>query len=96
MANQNENKKTAEQLRQESEDHPLLGFAQTLPTDAINSVLRGETDIMDILSAELASRGLNLTGHWVGFPEANKQHEARMEYYRKGWDLPRDAKLAQY
>lgn len=38
----------------------------------LSLVARGELDVMDLVRGELANRGCNLQGKWVGFPEAEK------------------------
>lgn len=45
---------------------------QCVPASVIAAAVRGEMDVMQLLRAELANRGLNSQAHWVGFREANR------------------------
>jgi hypothetical protein len=43
---------------------------QTLPTHALTWMARHPFESRGLALAELASRGFDLSGNWVGFPEA--------------------------
>lgn len=47
-----------------------VGFIQTALTKVLAAVARGEIDLNQIAREELASRGLNDQGRWVGFDQA--------------------------
>ena len=51
-----------------------LGFIQTAVTKVLSAAARGELDLNRLSREELASRGLNMTGRWVGFERAAKIH----------------------
>ena len=43
---------------------------QTLPDDVLTALVRGDLDAGALLRRELANRGLDATGRWVGFAAA--------------------------
>ncbi len=47
-----------------------IGFIQTADTEVLAAVARGEIDLNQIAREELASRGLNDQGRWVGFDQS--------------------------
>lgn len=47
-------------------------YIQTIPTEVLAAAARGEIDLNQLASYELASRGLDTTGKWVGYPAAAK------------------------
>ncbi|MFA6310581.1 MAG: hypothetical protein WCV99_15590 [Sterolibacterium sp.] len=47
-----------------------VGFIQLADTEVLAAVARGEIDLNLIAREELASRGLNDQGRWVGFDQA--------------------------
>jgi hypothetical protein len=47
-----------------------LGFIQIALTTVLAAVARGELDLNQLALQELASRGLDHDGHWVGFEDA--------------------------
>ena len=49
-----------------------VGFIQTALTKVLAAVARGEIDLNQIAREELASRGLDDRGRWVGFDAAKK------------------------
>jgi hypothetical protein len=51
-----------------------LGFVQIAPTNVLAAVSRGELDLNLIAREELASRGLDKNGVWVGFKNAARIH----------------------
>jgi hypothetical protein len=53
----------------EKERH-ALEMLQTFPAFLLAAVVRGELDLNVLAKRELASRGLNHDGRWVGFDRA--------------------------
>ena len=51
-----------------------LGFIQTAPTALLVAAVRGELDLNRLARVELASRGLDRDGVWVGFERAREIH----------------------
>jgi hypothetical protein len=51
-----------------------LGFIQTGPTALLAAAARGELDLNRLARVELASRGLDRDGVWVGFERAREIH----------------------
>ena len=51
---------------------------QTLSKDAIINIANGNQLIKEIASQELANRGLDSHGVWVGFNKAKKLHHERI------------------
>lgn len=51
-----------------------LGFMQTALTNVLAAAARGEIDLNQLARKELASRGLDDQGDWVGFPRAKQIH----------------------
>jgi hypothetical protein len=56
--------------------NPNYLFSLT-PTALLVEALRGEFDMVRLVMAELANRGLNKEGNWVGFTEAAKIHKIK-------------------
>jgi hypothetical protein len=54
-----------------------LGFIQTAATVLLAAVARGELDLNQLARVELASRGLDRDGVWVGFEQARVIHGFR-------------------
>jgi hypothetical protein len=54
-----------------------LGFIQTAATVLLAAVARGELDLNQLARLELASRGLDQDGVWVGFQRAREVHGFR-------------------
>jgi hypothetical protein len=52
-----------------------LGFLQLADTTVLATVARGELDLNRLAREELASRGLDEQGRWVGFPRAAEIHQ---------------------
>jgi hypothetical protein len=50
---------------------------QPFPSAVLAAVARGEIDLNAIARAELANRGLDLAGKWVGFEAAKRAQEVR-------------------
>ncbi|MBI3479450.1 MAG: hypothetical protein HY016_03700 [Nitrosomonadales bacterium] len=51
-----------------------LGFIQTVLTKVLAAAARGELDLNRLAREELAARGLDQNGAWVGFHKAAKIH----------------------
>ncbi len=51
-----------------------LEFIQTGPTALLAAAARGELDLNRLARVELASRGLDRDGVWVGFERAREIH----------------------
>jgi hypothetical protein len=54
--------------------NPLFAFS-TMPTELIVNFVKGVYDIDYFLRSELAQRGLNINGQWIGFEAAKKEHK---------------------
>jgi hypothetical protein len=53
-------------------------YLQTIPAALLAAVVRGEIDLNLVASEQLAARGLDASGAWVGFPAANAAHAVRL------------------
>jgi len=51
------------------------GFIQIALTKVLAAVARGELDLNRLAKEELAARGLNDRGNWIGFDAAKKHHK---------------------
>lgn len=51
-----------------------IGFIQIAATKVLAAIARGEIDLNRIVREELASRGLDQNGKWVGFDKAREIH----------------------
>ena len=51
-----------------------LGFIQTALNKVLAAAARGELDLNRLAKQELAARGLNDQGNWIGFDAAKKHH----------------------
>ena len=54
-----------------------IGFIQIAPTKVLAAVSRGELDLNLVAREELAARGLDKNGVWVGFDRAAKIHNLK-------------------
>jgi hypothetical protein len=54
-----------------------LGFIQIAPTDVLSAVAKGELDLNHLARLEMANRGLDKDGHWVGFYNAHLIHNTK-------------------
>lgn len=52
-----------------------IGFIQTAAARVLAAVARGEIDLNRIAKEELANRGLDANGAWVGFAKAKELHQ---------------------
>ncbi len=50
------------------------GFIQIAAIKVLAAVARGELDLNRLAKQELAARGLNERGNWIGFDAAKKHH----------------------
>lgn len=53
------------------------GFIQITLTKVLAAVARAELDLNRLAREELASRGLNDQGNWVGFDRARQIHKVK-------------------
>jgi hypothetical protein len=53
-----------------------LGFIQLALNKVLVAVANGELDLNNLARKELANRGLDKQGNWVGFAQANQIHNA--------------------
>lgn len=53
-----------------------LGFIQLALNKVLVAVANGELDLNNLARKELANRGLDKQGQWVGFDKANQIHNA--------------------
>ena len=51
------------------------GFIQIAAIKVLAAVARGELDLNRLAKQELAARGLNDQGNWIGFDAAKKHHK---------------------
>ncbi len=51
------------------------GFIQIAAIKVLAAVARGELDLNRLAKEELAARGLNDQGNWIGFDAAKKHHK---------------------
>jgi len=51
-----------------------IGFIQIAMTKVLAAVARGELDLNRLAHEELAARGLDVNGTWVGFDRAKQIH----------------------
>ena len=51
-----------------------IGFIQIALTKVLAAAARGEIDLNRLAREELAARGLDNQGVWVGFPRAKQIH----------------------
>ena len=51
------------------------GFIQIAAIKVLAAVARGELDLNRLAKEELAARGLNDQGNWIGFDAAQKHHK---------------------
>lgn len=49
---------------------PAQEYVQTIPSEILAAVARGEIDLNQLAQLELASRGQDINGKWVGFERA--------------------------
>ena len=53
-----------------------LGFIQLALNKVLVAVANGQLDLNNLACKELANRGLDKQGNWVGFAQANQIHNA--------------------
>lgn len=54
-----------------------VGFIQIAGIKALSAAAKGELDLNRLAREELASRGLDREGHWVGFDRASQIHNIK-------------------
>jgi hypothetical protein len=54
-----------------------VGFIQIAGIKALSAAAKGELDLNRLAREELASRGLDKEGHWVGFDRASQIHNIK-------------------
>ena len=64
------------------EENPDFIFDST-DSSLLVQIVNRDIDAIMYASSELAKRGQNRQGFWVGFEEANNDHYCRMELMRK-------------
>jgi hypothetical protein len=52
-----------------------LGFIQIVSVAILTAAARDELDLNDLARRELANRGLDHNGQWVGFDNAQRIHD---------------------
>lgn len=50
---------------------------QSAATALLAAAVRGELDLNALAAEELANRGVDRSGRWIGFPQAAKIHQVR-------------------
>jgi hypothetical protein len=55
-----------------------LGYLGLMSSAFLGLVAEGRVDIQQLASGILANRGQDITGKWVGFPEAKTLHLQRI------------------
>lgn len=63
----------------------VRGVLQIMDVEALKSVIRGEIDLTQVGRREIADRGLDKSGKWVGFEKAKKLHalESKMSFRKR-------------
>lgn len=51
-----------------------LSFLQSLPIALVAAIARGDIDVQQMAREELAARGVDENGAWVGFAAASRIH----------------------
>jgi hypothetical protein len=54
-----------------------VGFIQIAGLKALSAAAKGELDLNRLAREELASRGLDKEGHWIGFERASQIHNVK-------------------
>lgn len=55
------------------QDTHIADAVRGFDTAALVAILQGQVNVLDVARAELASRGLDLSGRWIGFRAAALQ-----------------------
>jgi len=45
----------------------LIDEFQTIPSDSLSLIVKNKVDVIELAKVELASRGLDYDGKWIGF-----------------------------
>jgi hypothetical protein len=56
------------------DNNPLFAFS-TMSTELLTAFAKSKYDIDYFLRNELAQRGLNINGQWIGFKNAKLEHK---------------------
>jgi hypothetical protein len=59
--------------KRDDELNPRFMFSTT-PTQLLSEALKGKFDVMYLIRRQLAARGLDSNGKWIGFEKAEKHH----------------------
>lgn len=54
-----------------------LGYLQMMSSAFLALVAEGKVDLQKLARENLANRGLDATGKWVGFRQASERHQLR-------------------
>lgn len=86
-------------MSEKSRFHEVLSFeevegsVQLMTNDILIAAVKGELDLNLVASSELASRGFDSAGKWIGFPQAKQLHSARIE--KKEWTVDQEKRIKQ-
>lgn len=64
--------------------NPAFAFNLTA-TPLLLSLLKDPTRVYELVSEQLASRGLDMNGKWVGFEQALTLHHSRINGMEQTW-----------
>jgi len=67
----------ASKLHEDCTFDNVEGVIQLFNVEVLKAVVNGDIDLNKLASNELANRGLNAKGDWVGFDRATELHENR-------------------
>ena len=65
--------KIASQTGEISDENNPLFASSTMSTELLTAFAKNQYDIDFFLRNELANRGLNINGEWIGFAKAKKE-----------------------
>lgn len=57
------------------DNQSALEYLQTIPSQLLSQIIKGEIDLNALAKVELSYRGQDENGKWVGFKEAAKIHK---------------------
>lgn len=70
--------KRFDDLATSERDDDFYGHLQCMKNETLAALVRGEYDVVEIISRELAARGKTASNVWVGFENARTHHNLRM------------------
>ncbi len=73
MSEYNEWKKASDLGTMKDDNNPMF-LMSGVDTDILTKIISGKISPLFLASMELANRGLDKQGKWVGFPQAQKIH----------------------